>query len=97
MALDLWYKNSVIYSLNVGSFMDADADGVGDFRGLTDRLDHISNLGANCIWLMPFFPSPRLDYGYDVENYYAVSDDYGSLGDSLSSAGRRRCAGSGSS
>jgi maltose alpha-D-glucosyltransferase/alpha-amylase len=79
--LDLWYKNAIIYSLNVATFMDGNDDGIGDFKGLTSRLDHISQLGATCIWLLPFYPSPRLDHGYDVTNYYDVAPELGSLGD----------------
>jgi maltose alpha-D-glucosyltransferase / alpha-amylase len=78
---DLWYKNTVIYSLNVGTFMDADGDGVGDFAGLLSRLDHLSWLGITCVWLQPFFRSPRKDFGYDVTDYYGVNPDNGSLGE----------------
>jgi len=67
--LDLWYKNAVIYCVDVDSFLDADGDGVGDFRGLADRLDHVEALGATCMWLMPFFPSPNRDNGYDITDY----------------------------
>ena len=79
--LDLWYKNAVIYCVDVDAFLDADGDGVGDFRGLADRLDHIESLGATCIWLMPFFPSPNRDNGYDITDYYGVDPRLGSLGD----------------
>ena len=79
--LDLWYKNAIIYSLNVATFMDGDDDGIGDFKGLTSRLDHIAQLGVNCVWLLPFYPSPRLDHGYDVTNYYDVAPELGTLGD----------------
>src|SRR4051812_21872814 len=79
--LDLWYKNAIIYSLNVATYMDGDDDGIGDFKGLTSRLDHIAKLGVNCIWLLPFYPSPRLDHGYDVTDYYDVAPELGTLGD----------------
>ena len=79
--LDLWYKNAVIYCVDVDAYMDANGDGIGDFRGLTDRLDHIESLGVTCIWLLPFFPSPNRDNGYDISNYYAVDSRLGSLGD----------------
>jgi len=79
--LDLWYKNAIVYTLNVATFMDGNDDGIGDFKGLTDRLDHIAKLGVNCIWLLPFYPSPRLDYGYDVTDYYNVEPELGTLGD----------------
>ncbi|RIX99198.1 trehalose synthase [Aureimonas flava] len=78
---NLWYKNAVIYCLDVDAFRDSDGDGVGDFRGLADHLDHIEALGANCIWLLPFYPSPNRDNGYDVADYYNVDPRYGTLGD----------------
>ena len=78
---DLWYKDAIIYCLDVETFMDANGDGIGDFRGLTSRLDHIAGLGANCIWLLPFFPSPNRDNGYDVMDYYGVDHRLGTLGD----------------
>jgi maltose alpha-D-glucosyltransferase/alpha-amylase len=79
--LDLWYKNAIIYTLNVATYMDGNDDGIGDFKGLTERLDHIAKLGVNCVWLLPFYPSPRLDYGYDVTDYYNVAPELGTLGD----------------
>ena len=78
---DLWYKNAVIYSLNVGTFMDSNGDGIGDFEGLSRRLDYLSGLGITCIWLQPFYKSPNRDNGYDVADYYSVDPRYGSLGD----------------
>ncbi|KZD20385.1 alpha-amylase family protein [Tardiphaga sp. 20_F10_N6_6] len=78
---DLWYKNAVFYCLSVGSFMDADGDGCGDFKGLTRRLDYIHGLGITAIWLMPFQPSPGKDDGYDISDYYGVDPRYGTLGD----------------
>jgi maltose alpha-D-glucosyltransferase/alpha-amylase len=78
---DLWYKNAVVYCLSVESFMDSDGDGVGDFRGLTRRLDYLHGLGVNAVWLMPFQASPGRDDGYDVSNYYDVDPRYGTLGD----------------
>lgn len=79
--LDLWYKNAVIYCVDVDAYKDANGDGIGDFRGLADRLDHIESLGATCIWLLPFFPSPNRDNGYDITDYYAVDPRLGTLGD----------------
>ncbi len=79
--LDLWYKNAVIYCLDVETFVDSDGDGIGDFAGLLHRLDHISGLGANCIWLMPFFPTPNRDDGYDVLDYYDIDRRLGTPGD----------------
>ncbi len=81
MITDLWYKNAVVYCLSVESFMDSDGDGVGDFRGLTRRLDYLHGLGVNAVWLMPFQASPGRDDGYDVSNYYDVDPRYGTLGD----------------
>ncbi|MDR4305446.1 alpha-amylase family protein [Chelatococcus sambhunathii] len=81
MISDLWYKNAVVYCLSVESFMDSDGDGVGDFRGLTRRLDYLHGLGVTAIWLMPFQASPGRDDGYDVSNYYDVDPRYGTLGD----------------
>ncbi len=81
MINDLWYKNAIIYNLTVGTFMDADGDGVGDFKGLIRRLDYLHGLGVTAIWLMPFQPSPCRDDGYDVADYYGVDPRYGTLGD----------------
>lgn len=81
MINDLWYKNAVIYSLSVGTYMDANGDGVGDFPGLVRRLDYLAGLGITTIWLMPFQPSPGKDDGYDVADYYGVDPRYGTLGD----------------
>jgi maltose alpha-D-glucosyltransferase/alpha-amylase len=78
---DLWYKNAVIYCINVESFMDTNGDGRGDFEGLMRRLDYLAGLGVTCIWLLPFYPSPRRDDGYDVTDYYGVDRRYGSSGD----------------
>ncbi|MBC7583196.1 MAG: alpha-amylase family protein [Tardiphaga sp.] len=78
---DLWYKNAVFYCLSVGSFMDADGDGTGDFKGLTRRLDYLDGLGVTAIWLMPFQASPGKDDGYDISDYYSVDPKYGTLGD----------------
>jgi maltose alpha-D-glucosyltransferase/alpha-amylase len=78
---DLWYKNSVIYCLSVGTYMDANGDGIGDFKGLLRRLDYLHGLGITTIWLMPFQPSPGKDDGYDISDYYGVDPRYGTLGD----------------
>ena len=78
---DLWYKNAVIYCLNVETFMDSNGDGVGDFVGLTDRLPYLAGLGVTCIWLMPFYTSPNRDDGYDVADYYGVHRRTGTFGD----------------
>jgi maltose alpha-D-glucosyltransferase/alpha-amylase len=81
MITDLWYKNALIYCLSVGTFMDSNADGVGDFQGLARRLDYLRGLGITTIWLMPFQTSPNRDGGYDVSDYYNVDPRYGTLGD----------------
>ena len=78
---DQWYENAIIYCLDVETFADSDGDGIGDFVGLTLHLDYLSGLGVTCLWLMPIYPSPERDYGYDVADYYGVADKYGTLGD----------------
>ncbi len=78
---DLWYKNAIIYCLSVGTYMDANGDGIGDFKGLLRRLDYLHGLGITTIWLMPFQTSPGRDDGYDVADYYSVDARYGTLGD----------------
>src|SRR6188474_866824 len=78
---DLWYKNAIIYCLDVEKYQDANGDGVGDFEGLMRRLDYLQGLGVTCIWLQPFYPSPNRDNGYDVADFYGVHDKHGSLGD----------------
>ncbi|AIS17939.1 alpha-amylase [Pseudomonas rhizosphaerae] len=77
----LWYKDAVIYQVHVKSFFDSDNDGIGDFPGLIAKLDYIADLGVNTIWLLPFYPSPRRDDGYDIAEYKAVHPDYGTLAD----------------
>ena len=77
----LWYKDAIIYQLHVKSFFDANNDGIGDFTGLISKLDYIADLGVNTIWLLPFYPSPRLDDGYDIADYRGVHPDYGTLAD----------------
>src|SRR5258706_3089231 len=81
MINDLWYKNAVIYCLSVGTFMDANSDGIGDFQGLMRRLDYLHGLGITAIWLMPFQPSPSRDDGYDISDYYGVHSRHGTLVD----------------
>ena len=81
MINDLWYKNSIVYCLSVATFMDSNGDGIGDFEGLTRRLDYLHGLGVTTIWLMPFQTSPGLDGGYDVSDYYSVDPRFGTLGD----------------
>ncbi len=81
MIKDLWYKNAIIYCLDVGTYMDSNGDGIGDFEGLSRRLDYLHGLGITCLWLMPFQKSPRKDDGYDISDYYQVHPAFGTLGD----------------
>jgi len=76
-----WYKDSVIYQLHVRTFYDSNGDGIGDFRGLQERLDYLKDLGVNTIWLLPFYPSPLRDDGYDIADYCSVHTSYGVLED----------------
>jgi trehalose synthase len=78
---DLWWKNAVVYCLDVETFLDADGDGCGDLQGLTERVDYLAGLGVTCLWMMPFYPSPNRDDGYDVTDFYGVDPRLGSLGD----------------
>ncbi|HUF99594.1 MAG TPA: alpha-amylase family protein [Ilumatobacter sp.] len=80
-AADLWWKNAVVYCLDVETFLDSDGDGIGDFTGLTDRIDYLAQLGVSCVWLMPFFPTAHRDDGYDITDFYSVDPRLGSLGD----------------
>lgn len=77
----LWYKDAIIYEVHVKSFFDSNDDGVGDFAGITMRLDYLKGLGVDCIWLLPFYPSPLRDDGYDVADFYNIHPDYGTLDD----------------
>ena len=77
----LWYKTAVFYELYVRGFQDGSGDGSGDFRGLTERLDYLQWLGIDCVWLLPIFPSPLRDGGYDVADYFSILPSYGTLGD----------------
>ncbi len=77
----LWYKDAIIYELHVRAFADSNGDGIGDFPGLLSRLDYLRDLGVTCIWLLPFFPSPQRDDGYDIANYVDVNPSYGTLDD----------------
>jgi maltose alpha-D-glucosyltransferase/alpha-amylase len=77
----LWYKDAIIYELHVKTFQDSTGDGMGDFRGLIGKLDYLQDLGVTAIWLLPFYPSPLRDDGYDIANYYDVNPNYGTLAD----------------
>jgi maltose alpha-D-glucosyltransferase/alpha-amylase len=76
-----WYKDAIFYQLHVKTFCDSDSDGVGDFKGLTGKLDYLVSLGVDCLWLLPTFPSPFRDDGYDIADYYNIHPGYGSLSD----------------
>ncbi|MBZ5631471.1 MAG: alpha-amylase, partial [Acidobacteriia bacterium] len=77
----LWYKDAIIYELHVRAFQDSNGDGMGDFRGLTQRLDHLEQLGVTALWLLPFYPSPLKDDGYDISDYTSIHPSYGTLDD----------------
>ncbi len=77
----LWYKDATIYQLHVKSFFDSNGDGIGDFRGALQKIDYIADLGVDAIWLLPFYPSPRRDDGYDIADYRGVHPDYGTMAD----------------
>jgi len=77
----LWYKDAIIYQVHVRTFHDSNGDGIGDFRGLADKVDYLQELGVNAVWLMPFFPSPLRDDGYDIAEHRSVHPSYGTLDD----------------
>src|SRR5690554_6864229 len=76
-----WYLDAVIYQLHVRSFVDSNDDGIGDFAGATTRLDYLADLGVTAVWVMPFYPSPLRDDGYDIADYNGVNPSYGTLRD----------------
>lgn len=75
----LWFKDAIIYELHIKAFQDSNADGLGDFNGLIERLDYLQELGVTAIWLLPFYPSPQRDGGYDIADYYRINPDYGTI------------------
>ena len=77
----LWYRDAVIYELHVKTFCDSDGDGMGDFRGLIEKLDYLQELGVTAIWMLPFYPSPLRDDGYDIADYFDVNPNFGTLDD----------------
>jgi len=77
----LWYKDAVFYEVNVRAFCDSSGDGIGDLKGLIHKLNYIEDLGIDCIWLLPIYPSPLVDDGYDIADYYGIHPDYGNLED----------------
>jgi maltose alpha-D-glucosyltransferase/alpha-amylase len=77
-----WYKDAIIYEVHVRAFADSgEPDGIGDFRGLAGKLDYLQNLGITVLWILPFYPSPLKDDGYDISDYINVHPDYGTLAD----------------
>ena len=76
-----WYKDAIIYELHVRAFHDSDGDGFGDFRGLAQKFDYLEDLGVTAVWLLPFYPSPLRDDGYDIADYTTVHPNYGTLVD----------------
>src|SRR5947207_1105476 len=76
-----WYKNAIIYEVHVRAFADSNADGIGDLRGLTGKLDYLHDLGVTAIWVLPFYPSPLKDDGYDISDYYSINPIFGTLAD----------------
>ena len=77
----LWYKNAIVYSLDIKTYKDSNNDGIGDIRGLKHRLPYLSGLGVDCIWLLPFYESPVKDNGYDVTDYYRIDQRLGDFGE----------------
>src|SRR5512143_1594452 len=75
----LWYKDAVFYEIDVRTFCDGNGDGIGDFVGLAQQLDYLRDLGVDCLWLMPIYPSPLVDDGYDIADYYGIHPDLGTL------------------
>ena len=96
---DLWWKTAVVYCLDVETFLDSNGDGIGDLRGLAQRIDYLAHLGVTCVWLMPFYPTPDRDDGYDVSDFYGVDSRLGNHGDLVEvirtarDRGRRRSSG----
>ena len=76
-----WYKEAVIYEIHIRAFADSNDDGIGDFNGLVDRLDYLQDLGVTALWLLPFYPSPLRDGGYDISDYTKINPAYGNLKD----------------
>src|ERR1700736_726313 len=78
---ELWYKDAIIYQLHVKAFADSNNDGIGDFAGLTEKLDYLEDLGVTALWLLPFYPSPGRDDGYDISDYRTINADFGTMSD----------------
>src|SRR5260370_37838814 len=78
---ELWFKDAIIYQLHVKAFADSNHDGIGDFAGLTEKLDYLQELGVTALWLLPFYPSPGRDDGYDIADYRHINPEFGTLQD----------------
>src|ERR1700761_6041637 len=78
---DPWYNHAVIYEIYPRSFQDSNGDGIGDLNGITQRLPYLESLGIDAIWIAPMYPSPQVDFGYDISNYTAIDPQYGTLAD----------------
>ena len=78
---ELWYKDAIIYQLHVKAFADSNNDGIGDFAGLTEKLGYLQELGVTALWLLPFYPSPGRDDGYDIADYGDINPDFGTMKD----------------
>src|SRR3954463_6741392 len=78
---ELWFKDAIIYQLHVKAFADSNNDGMGDFNGLTEKLDYLQDLGVTALWLLPFYPSPQRDDGYDIADYRNINPDLGTMRD----------------
>lgn len=78
---DVWWKHAVIYEIYPRSFQDSNGDGIGDLNGITSRLDYLKALGVDAIWLTPIYPSPQVDFGYDISDYVAIDPPYGTMAD----------------
>ena len=79
--INMWYKDAIIYQTHIRAFFDSDGDGIGDFCGLASKLDYIQDLGVTAVWILPFYPSPLRDDGYDIADYTDVHPSYGTLTD----------------
>ena len=94
---DVWWKTAVVYCLDVETYLDSDGDGIGDLAGLVQRIDYLADLGVTCLWLMPIYPTPDRDDGYDITDHYGVDPRLGNHGDFVELVRTARDRGCGSS